>query len=274
MSDFDYDISHYTDEQLINEILGLDSNVSDRVLESKILQEMRNYEYGNDLETQNMYNFLEDIYDHFYAADLNDQSRINDGVDRNDPSYRFKGFDSYNRTEIQNPDGTLRTQTLDTTSEDYRVMQQQRAAIASQRIQDVSGPSNQPQYNTNQTIDRTPNSVSIMDFSANLTRTSTQDSYNIEYPKGKTNPIRRQTMFKMLSIDSQFRDDYYNTSATNFTMNLSTPIIDVISMKLYSVQIPYTWYTINNNFGSNFIFLKGNSPGINNGDHDIQIKIQ
>lgn len=274
MSDFDYDISHYTDEELINEILGLDSNVSDRVLESKILQEMRNYEYGDDIDTQNMYKFLEDIYDYFYAADLNDKPRIINGQDRNDPNYRFKGIDdSYNRAEIQNPDGTLRTQTLDTTSEDYRIMQQQRAAIASKRIQDVVGPSNRPQYNTNQTIDRTPNSVSIMDFSANLTRTSTQDSYNIEYPKGKTNPIRRQTMFKMLSIDSQFRDDYYNTGATNFTMNLSTPITDVISMKLYSVQIPYTWYTINNNFGSNFIFLKGNSPGINNGDHDIQIKI-
>ena len=44
-------------------------------------------------------------------------------------------------------------------------------------------------------------------------------------------------------------------------------------MKLYSVQIPYTWYTINKMFGSNFFYIKGNSPGINNGDHDIKVEI-
>ena len=77
----------------------------------------------------------------------------------------------------------------------------------------------------------------------------------------------------MISIDSQFREDPGNTSATNFTMNLSESIDNVISTKLYSVQIPYTWYTINESFGSNFFFIKGNSPGINNGDHDIKVDI-
>ena len=77
----------------------------------------------------------------------------------------------------------------------------------------------------------------------------------------------------MISIDSQFREDPRNTSATNFTMNLSESIDNVISMKLYSVQIPYTWYTINESFGSNFFYIKGNSPGINNGDHDIKVDI-
>ena len=223
MSDFDYDISNYTDDELINDILGLDNNVTDRVLETKILQEIRDSE-----DDERMQKFFEDVYDRFFTQD------------------------QYIETNIKNPDGTLRTQAIDPASEEYRVMQQQRAAITANQIQDVA--------DTNEII-------------TDLTQTKTQETYSIDYPKGKTNPIVRQTMFKMLSIDSQFRDDYYNTSATSFTMNLSTPITDVISMKLYSVQIPYTWYTINNNYGSNFIFLKGNSPGINNGDHDIQIKI-
>jgi hypothetical protein len=250
MPDFDYDISNYTDEELINEILELDNNITDRVLETKILQEIRDYQGLTDVESQKMYKFYEDMYDRFFTQD------------------------EYIQTEIKNPDGTLRTQTMDPASEDYRVMQQQRNAILENRIQDVSDTNtNTPKFNVNRTIDRTPNSIGIMDFSANLSKTATQNTYSIDYPTSKINPIVRQTMFKMLSIDSQFRDDYYNTSATSFTMNLSTPITDVISMKLYSVQIPYTWYTINNNFGSNFIFFKGNSPGINNGDHDIQIKI-
>ncbi len=106
--------------------------------------------------------------------------------------------------------------------------------------------------------------------------TTTVTTHNVDYiadPK-KLNPVERKTIFKMISIDSQFREDPGNTSATNFTMNLSESIENVISMKLYSVQIPYTWYTINEIFGSNFFYIKGNSPGINNGDHDVKVEIR
>ena len=108
------------------------------------------------------------------------------------------------------------------------------------------------------------------------TKISTIATHNVDYiadPK-KLNPVERKTIFKMISIDSQFREDSGNTSATNFTMNLSESIDNVISMKLYSVQIPYTWYTINETFGSNFFFIKGNSPGINNGNHDVKVEIR
>ena len=65
--------------------------------------------------------------------------------------------------------------------------------------------------------------------------TTTIATHNIDYiadPK-KLNPVERKTIFKMISIDSQFREDPGNTSATNFTMNLSESIDNVISMKLY-----------------------------------------
>ena len=106
--------------------------------------------------------------------------------------------------------------------------------------------------------------------------TTTVTTHNVDYiadPKN-LNPVERKTIFKMISIDSQFREDQRNTSATNFTMNLSESIDNVISMKLYSVQIPYTWYTINEAFGSNFFYIKGNSPGIDNGNHDVKVEIR
>jgi hypothetical protein len=225
MSDdtFDYDISNYTDDELISDILELD-NPTDRELESKILKDMRECNEGTPI-----YKFYEDIYDYFFSED----SKITEGL---------TGLDNY-----QGAASDPITKYTD-------------AQFASDPIFKIS--------KDKQLSDIASKKTGIMDFSTNIINTNP-----IEYPTGKRNPIARQTMFKMLSIDSQFRDDYYNTSATSFNMNLSTSISDVISMKLYSVQIPYTWYTINNNFGSNFIFLKGNSPGINNGDHDIQIKI-
>lgn len=109
-----------------------------------------------------------------------------------------------------------------------------------------------------------------------ITTISTVETHNVDYVKDKLklNPVERKTIFKMISIDSQFREDSNNTSATNFTMNLSESIDNVISLKLYSVQIPYTWYTINETFGSNFFYIKGNSPGINNGNHDVKVEIR
>ncbi len=106
------------------------------------------------------------------------------------------------------------------------------------------------------------------------TQNTSLTTHNVEYVKDNLNPIKRETMFKMVSIDSQFRDDASVTGATSFTMNLSSSIENVISIKLYSIQIPYTWYMVNDGFGSNFFYIKGNSPGMNNGNHDIQVSIE
>jgi len=94
----------------------------------------------------------------------------------------------------------------------------------------------------------------------------------VEYAADNINPLLQQTITKVISIDSQYRSDK-NTLPTEFTFELSEPLKDVVSLSLYSVQIPYTWYTIAKSYGSNLFFLKGNSPGINNGNHDISFSI-
>ena len=132
-------------------------------------------------------------------------------------------------------------------------------------------------FDNNRTVAGNTNINASSQVIGNATTTiSTIETHNVDYVKDKLklNPVERKTIFKMISIDSQFREDSNNTSATNFTMNLTESIDNVISMKLYSVQIPYTWYTINETFGSNFFFIKGNSPGINNGNHDVKVEIR
>jgi hypothetical protein len=95
---------------------------------------------------------------------------------------------------------------------------------------------------------------------------------SLEYTKDQLNPILQQTIKRIISIDSQYRYDK-KTMTTDFTFNLSDPLKDVVALKLYSIQIPYTWYTISTSYGSNFFYLKGNSPGIDNGNYDYQIAI-
>ena len=94
------------------------------------------------------------------------------------------------------------------------------------------------------------------------------------YSKGLLNPLLKETIKRIVCVDSQYRDLSVYPNPSNFTFNLSDTLTDVVSLKLYSVQIPYTWYTISNDFGSNFFILKGNVEGIDNGNFDLKVEIQ
>lgn len=72
-----------------------------------------------------------------------------------------------------------------------------------------------------------------------------QDIFNNPVPKGVINQVRRKTVTKIFSLDSQFRNNYDTTNNNNFIYTLPTPINNVISMKLCTAEIPNTWYQIN-----------------------------
>jgi hypothetical protein len=94
-----------------------------------------------------------------------------------------------------------------------------------------------------------------------------------EYSQGSLNPLLKETIKRVVSIDSSFRDTNTYKYTTDFTFNLSETLHDVVSLKLYSIHIPYNWYIVNQNYGSNFFYLKGVSNGINNGYFDYKISI-
>ena len=88
------------------------------------------------------------------------------------------------------------------------------------------------------------------------------------------NPLLKQTITRIISVDSQYRNNKKTTLSTNFSFNLSDSMRDVVALRLHSIQIPKTWYTINKNYGANFFYLKGNSPGIADGNYDYKIAIK
>jgi len=93
-----------------------------------------------------------------------------------------------------------------------------------------------------------------------------------ELEAGQQNQIRREFVNRLITIDSTYRPNK-ETLSTHFTFTLSEQLKNVVSMKLYSIQIPKTWYTISNTFGSNFFKIEGNVPGIDDGNHDYIIDI-
>ena len=100
-----------------------------------------------------------------------------------------------------------------------------------------------------------------------------QSVHQLDYSPDKLqlNPLLTQTIKRVISIDSQYRNITTDPSTTNFSFDLSEPLRDVVSLKLYSIQIPFSWYTIGKSFGSNFFYIKGNTTGVSNNSYKIEI---
>ena len=264
-----YNVENYTDREFF-QILDI-NNPTDRELEISILKNIRQYEKDRDEnpKSSKLWNFFNNMYKKFFDVDdeYSDEESGIEGFAYESPNFTFSPArgatkDGSIRNKITG-NVNLATNSLQNINS-LGASQQQMNDIASQQITLRNNDGNELRGN----IDMIRGNID-----AKQLQSTTSTTHNIEYVKDNLNPIKRETMFKMISIDSQFRDDARTTGATNFTMNLSSTIENVISIKLYSIQIPYSWYMVNDGFGSNFFYIKGHSPGINNGNHDIQIMI-
>ena len=59
-----------------------------------------------------------------------------------------------------------------------------------------------------------------------------------EYAKGVINPLERRTLKRIISIDTLFRENHGSTSSADYIWNLPTPINNVLSMKIVSMEFP------------------------------------
>ena len=77
---------------------------------------------------------------------------------------------------------------------------------------------------------------------------------NIEVPVAQDilNPNLKNITTRFINLDSQFRQSSSGNESmsTDYTLDLSDPLTDVLSLRLYSIQIPYTWYTIDYIYGN------------------------
>ena len=77
-------------------------------------------------------------------------------------------------------------------------------------------------------------------------------SFPSEYYPGTINPIKKRLIKKNVVIDTRFRDNYYNSSSSNFNLTLPTNFNDVIELQLTSIQLPHCYYAISKQYDNNF----------------------
>ena len=96
-------------------------------------------------------------------------------------------------------------------------------------------------------------------FQMNREQLGVNQSVTLPVAQGTINPNLQNTTKRLVVIDSQYRQNILpyisgDTSApsynTDYTLDLSDPLHNVISMKLYSVSIPTTWYALDDSLGN------------------------
>jgi hypothetical protein len=102
------------------------------------------------------------------------------------------------------------------------------------------------------------------------------DSSNYFTVNNKMNPIDKHLNTVMLSIDTLFRPNYFQTKSTDFIYTLPVPLKNIASMQLTSMELPRNFYefsaSLNNNyFTINLYNMCYQNLPIPNVSHKIEI---
>lgn len=106
---------------------------------------------------------------------------------------------------------------------------------------------------------------SQMDFNANV-----YHNLALQPSTGLNNPNKQRINKRVVLIDSQFRQNVLKSSDkapgfndrefnTDFTLDLSEPLHDVVSISISSVQIPTTWYVFDHHLGNTSFSTNGST---------------
>jgi len=68
---------------------------------------------------------------------------------------------------------------------------------------------------------------------------------NVDVAQDTLNPTLTNTTNRIISLDSQYRQvTGISSPSTDYTLDLNEPLLNVLSLRPYSFQVPYTWYTV------------------------------
>ncbi|MCJ7636554.1 MAG: hypothetical protein MUO21_03610, partial [Nitrososphaeraceae archaeon] len=90
---------------------------------------------------------------------------------------------------------------------------------------------------------------------------ATTDNFQLPVKQDSLNPNLKNTINRFVNLDSQFRQytSGADSNATDYTLDLSDTLKNTLSMRVYSYQIPYSWYAIDTNYGNTCLWIIDNN---------------
>jgi len=91
----------------------------------------------------------------------------------------------------------------------------------------------------------------------NRQQVGVNNNFNIPVAQDTLNPNLKNITSRFINLDSQFRQASSGNeiSSTDYTLDLSEHLTNVLSLRLYSIQIPVTWYAIDLQYGNTCFWL-------------------
>lgn len=98
------------------------------------------------------------------------------------------------------------------------------------------------------------------------------NNYQLPVVQDTLNPNLKNTFNRFIILDSQYRQSGF-PSSTDYVADLSDPMNGVLSIKLYSVQIPYSWYNFDSEYANTTFYLRFSTDPLNPNETDTTITI-
>jgi len=82
------------------------------------------------------------------------------------------------------------------------------------------------------------------------------NTFDVPVAQGVMNPNLKNVTSRLINLDSQYRQSAaVNETSTDYTLDLSDTLSNVLSLRLYSFEIPFTWYVIDNSYGNSHFWV-------------------
>jgi hypothetical protein len=220
-SNVDYDISHYTIDDMLT-ILGLTNASSlDAIYQSTNKYLMKSQNTGNVQMFDFFLGIRQALVDHHYATSKPpDTAPLPITTDWNNPNLPQPNT-------IQHEKTTDRVQQVDVFDNSHMPMKRDQLGVS--------------------------------------------NTYQLPVVQDTLNPNLKNSFKRFIVLDSQYRQGGPGTSPTDYTADLSDVLYKVLSISLYSIQIPYSWYTFDQAYLNTYFILQVKQPGLDLVSVNIEI---
>jgi len=86
---------------------------------------------------------------------------------------------------------------------------------------------------------------------------ATSDTFSLPVKQDSLNPNLKNTINRFVNLDSQFRQytSGIDSTSTDYTLDLSDTLKNALNLRLYSYQIPFSWYAIDTAYGNTCFWI-------------------
>ena len=86
---------------------------------------------------------------------------------------------------------------------------------------------------------------------------ATTDTFSLPVKQDSLNPNLKNTNNRFVNLDSQFRQytSGIDSTSTDYTLDLSDTLKNALNLRLYSYQIPFSWYAIDTAYGNTCFWI-------------------